>query len=67
MSLKELLKEKDMTGAQLARRLNRTRSAVSSWVCGRAEPSVKEVRSIANALDVSVDTVLDCFEEKQSV
>lgn len=67
MEFKELLREKDITGAQLARRINRTRSCVSCWICGKSEPKIRDLRKIAKVLNVSVDDVLRCFEEKESV
>lgn len=61
MSFKELLKEKDLSGAQLSRRLGKTSSAVSKWVRGQAEPSLTDVKLISEILNVSVDDVLNCF------
>ena len=61
MLFKDLLKEKDITGAQLSRKLNKTRQAVSKWVNGVSEPSLSEVKLISEILNVSVDDVLNCF------
>ena len=58
---KELLKQKDITGAQLSRKLNKTRQAVSKWVNGVSEPSLSEVKLISEILGVSVDDILNCF------
>ena len=61
---KDLLKKKDITGAQLSRRLGKTTSAVSKWVVGKSEPSLSDVKKIATILNVTTDDILDCFVEE---
>ena len=61
MSFKELLKEKDITGAQLSRRLGKTSAAVSKWIQSKSEPSLTDVKKISKILNVSTDDVLNCF------
>ena len=56
-----LLDELDITGAQLARKLNITRTAVSAWGTGKAAPKWDKVPEIAKALNVSVERVSACF------
>ena len=57
----ELLDEVDMSGAQLARRLKITRTAVSAWGTGKSAPKWEKVPEIAKALNVSVERVSACF------
>ena len=64
MNFKELLKEVDMSGAQLARRVGVSRSAVSSWVIGKTSPNFDKIYAIAKALGVSVERVIQCFVHK---
>ena len=61
MKFKELLKEVDMNGAQLARRIGVTRTAVSAWCRGTSQPSFDKIQLIAKALGVSVTRVVNCF------
>lgn len=61
MKFKELLKEVDMNGAQLARRLGITTAAVSAWCTGEASPSYSKLPEIAKALNVSLERVIACF------
>ena len=62
MKLKNLLKEKDINGAQLGRRLGVSRSLVSLWVTGKAVPTTKAVLKIAEELNMPVETIMRCFE-----
>lgn len=61
MKFKELLKEVDMNGAQLARRLGLTTAAVSKWCREEAAPNYDKLPEIAKALNVSLDRVISCF------
>ena len=61
MKLKELLKKKDMHGAQLARRLGVSRSLVSYWIKGNARPSLDMIPKIAKALDLTTEETLNIF------
>ena len=63
MTLKELLKEKDLHGAQLARRLGRNRATINYWASGKNTPKLKDIHAIADALYVSRLEVIDCFAE----
>ncbi len=56
-----LLDELDVKGAQLARRLKITRTAVSTWATGKSAPKWDKVPEIAKALNVSVERVSACF------
>jgi transcriptional regulator with XRE-family HTH domain len=65
MTFKELLKQADVHGAQLARKLGVTTSAVSSWVRGVNAPTCKYMLDIAKYLNVSVEQVVQCFAKKE--
>lgn len=57
----QLLKNADISGAQLARRLGVTTSAVSAWCRGKCAPKYELLSDIARYLNVSVDRVVKCF------
>ena len=61
MKFKELLKEVDMNGAQLARRLGISTAAVSAWCKGKSTPNYDKLPEIAKALNVSLEKVVACF------
>lgn len=65
MTLKEILKEKDLSYAWLSRRCGVGRMSVFNWATGRTKPGVKHIRNIANALNMTTDEVIDCFIEKK--
>lgn len=60
---KDLLREKDITGAQLGRRIGVSRALVSAWMRGTSVPRTLQIPKIAKALDVSVEEVIKCFEQ----
>lgn len=64
MTFKELLAEKDIHGAQLARRLNLDRSTVSAWSTRRSKPRKAMLPRIAGALGVGIATIEECFDDK---
>lgn len=59
---KALLKEKDITGAQLGRRIGVSRALVSAWMRGKSVPRTPYVPKIAEALGVSVEEIVNCFK-----
>ena len=61
MTFKELLKERDFSAAQIARRLKLTSSAVSGWVRGISSPSYTHLVEISKILDVSIKELVRCF------
>ncbi len=63
--LKLLRKKAGLTQAELAKKINRKQSVVSSWENGKATPDVLIVSSIAAALDVSVEQVVECFTKNK--
>ena len=64
MEFKELLKEVDMNGAQVARKIGVTTSAVNAWALGKARPNCDKWQDIAKAMNVPVERVMECFVKK---
>lgn len=58
MYLKEARKRKKITQEQLAKRLGVTRSAVSMWEIGAAQPDNDILIMLSRILDISVDALL---------
>lgn len=56
--LKTLRTEKKLSQKQLALELKTTNSSVCDWECGRAEPDIDTLISIAKFFEVSVDYLL---------
>ena len=67
MTLKKLLKEKDLYSAQLARRVGKSRHTVAFWVKRASTPKLKDIHAIANALYVSELEVINCFIEPEEI
>ena len=65
MKLKQLLKEKDITASQLARRLGVSVGVVWKWCNDKSKPDVTHIPKIASILGVSLETVHACWEIKQ--
>ncbi len=63
MKFKQLLKDKDITGAQLARRINVSVYTVWKWTNGKGEPAARRMLKIAEALNVSVEEIVRCFAD----
>lgn len=61
MTLKDLLRKKDMHAAQLARKLKLHRATVSKWCTKQTKPKITYIPIIAEFLGVTVDEVLACF------
>ena len=66
MTFKELLKEKDIHGAQLARKIGCSRASISAWVLGKYTPNLKYCRLIAATLGISVIDVVNCFVKDEN-
>lgn len=63
MTFKELLKKRGMTQEQLAKRLKVTQSTVSQWCKSITAPQRRIWKRVAQALEVSVEELLECFEK----
>lgn len=68
--LKELRKEFNLTGEDLGKLFNVSKTAVSNWESGNRNPDIETLIKIANYFNVSVDYLLgnsnikSCEEEK---
>ena len=57
-NLKFYRKKKQLTIADLANKLNIGKSTISSWENGKHSPDIEMINTIADNLNVSVDTLL---------
>ena len=64
MTFQELRKRKYRTAQDLADKLGISKERVAKWEQGSA-PKVKDLRAVAKALGVSVNTLIGCFEGEQ--
>ena len=64
MTLKDLLKNSNITQHELAQRIGVSQQSVSAW-CNGAAPKTRNIGTVARALDVSVEDLLKCFEVKE--
>ena len=53
--LKELRLEKDISQIEIAKLLNMSKMAISHWEKGNSEPSIEQLKVLANFFDVSID------------
>ena len=53
------LRERGMTQAELARKMETSTGAISSWIHGKRHPTPASCRSIAGILRLPVDVVLE--------
>ena len=56
--LKRLRAERKLSQAQLSKKINLSQSAVAGWEKCRSEPNCKTLRTVADALDVTLDYLL---------
>ena len=77
-TIKSLRQQANMTQAELARKLDVTRSSVNAWEMGISTPSVQNVVELAAIFHVTTDTILgvsssqtldlsDLTEEQQKI
>ena len=59
--LKELRRKQGLTQNEVAKKLNVGQSAISMWESGSSRPTVEKVIMLASVLNVSINTVVDCF------
>lgn len=57
-TIKTLRQQANMTQAELARKLDVTRSSVNAWEMGISTPSVQNIVELAAIFRVSTDTIL---------
>lgn len=58
-TLKQLLQERGISNAELARRLGVSDAAVSRWINRKGMPSAAVIAQIANALGISIAELID--------
>lgn len=63
MTFKELMKKKGYTQTELAERIGVKQPTISGWVQGLNQPRTKQLPVIAQALGVSVSTLVKSFEQ----
>lgn len=66
MNLKTLRVSVGKTQKELANRLGVSQGALSMWETGISSPKITDLPKIAEALQVPVETVLECFIKKVS-
>lgn len=64
MTFKELRKRKYRTTQDFAEKVDMSAQAISKWEQGVAAPKIKDLRKVAKALGISVNTLIECFEER---
>ena len=57
-TIKQLRKEANMSQAELARRLDVTRSSVNAWEIGLSTPTTQYIVAIARTFHISTDYLL---------
>lgn len=57
-NLKNLLKERNITQAELSRKLNVDRSSITNYIKGNREPNLEQLEKIKNFLGCSYDDLL---------
>lgn len=61
--LKTLLKEKNISQAELASNIGYTQRAVSKWINNQAEPTLTAIKKCALFFEVSADYLLGLEDE----
>lgn len=60
--LKELRKESNISQSEIAKMLNMSKMAVSHWENGHSEPSIEQLKTLAQFFNVSVDYLIGYTE-----
>ncbi len=63
-NLKQLRRISNLTGSELAKKLNISQSALSNWETGRHYPHLEDVIKISEFFDISVDDLLGIDKRK---
>lgn len=53
--IKDLREQSGLLQSELGKKLNVSRACISSWECGRTEPSVEQVNKMAKIFNVSLN------------
>lgn len=65
MEFRKLLEEKQVSKAELSRKIGVSWQLVYNWVVGRSEPQLSVLPKIAKALKISIEEVVYSFIEKE--
>ena len=57
----ELLKSRGFTQVSFAKAIGVRFQTVNRWIHGGRKPSIDSIQKIASVLDVSADTIIECF------
>lgn len=63
--LSQLLRKNNITQSQLAAKIGITQQLVSKWVTGGCQPQIDMLPKLAEALNCSVEEIVNCFKEPQ--
>lgn len=64
MYLKEIRKDSGVSQSDMAKKLGISQGAIAMWETGKRVPKTTDLPKIAEALQVPVETVLECFIKK---
>lgn len=65
MNFRELRKRSGLKQKDLVRKLDVKKSAVSMWETGKSRPKIDMLPKLAEALNCSVEEIVNCFKEPQ--
>ena len=61
MTLKELRKNKNLTLEKLSKKVGLSFQALSLYEQGLRKPKIETIKKLADALEVSVEEIINCF------
>lgn len=64
MTFRDLRKSKFRTAKEFAEKINMPTPRVQKWECNSSSPKTADLTLVAQALEVSVEQLLKCFERK---
>ena len=67
MKFKKILKEANVTQAELAKVLGVHQTLISQWCNGQSKPGVDRIEQISVALGQPIDVVVKCFSRDKEV
>ncbi len=63
--LREIRKKKNITIKELALKLKLTRNAITQYETGKRTPSLQTMQKLADALEVDLQTIFECFVKSE--
>ena len=63
--IKEARQERGLSQEELAQIINSTKSAISRYESGKRQPRIEQLKSIASALDVDVNWLMNGYTLEQ--